>query len=224
VLVTIQRFDGKAYRPAGEMCDEIMAKTKLNNKERLLIEGLRVVHQHGLAATSVRDIANAADVPLGSFTNHFPSKSAFGLEVLERYRERSDAEVLETLRNDQLRPLDRLSAYIDSTRDFLAQNQMRDGCLCGNISAEINEHSDEIVNRVLKAFSDDEASIAHCLRAAVEEGELPPNTDVEELAGYILSSIQGAFLIAKVRRSSEPVDRFKRVLFAQLGVRRRELT
>ena len=198
------------------MYDYIMLMAKLNNKEKLLTEGLRVVHQHGLAGASVRDIATAAGVPLGSFTNNFPSKDAFGLEVLERYRSRSAEEVKATLLNEQLRPLDRLSAYIDSGRDFLNQNQMRDGCLCGNISAEANEHSDELVNRVLQAFVDDEKSIAHCLNAAVEAGDLPPDTDVEDLAGFILSSMQGAFLIAKVRRSPEPVDRFKRVLFARL--------
>jgi TetR/AcrR family transcriptional regulator, transcriptional repressor for nem operon len=202
-----------------KMYGYIMVMNKLSNKEKLLIGGLRVIHQRGLAATSVRDIANAADVPLGSFTNNFPTKNAFGLEVLERYRMRSEAEVQATLLNEQLRPLDRLSTYIDHNRDFLNQNQMRDGCLCGNISAEANDHSDEILNRVLKAFADDEKSIACCLKAAVQAGQLGPDTNVEDLAGFILSSLQGAFLIAKVQRSAEPVNRFKRVLFAQLGVK-----
>jgi TetR/AcrR family transcriptional repressor of nem operon len=199
------------------MYDYIVSMTKLNNKEKLLTEGLRVVHQHGLSGASVRDIATAAGVPLGSFTNNFPSKDAFGLEVLARYRSRSEDEVKATLLNEQLRPLDRLSAYIDRSRDFLNQNQMRDGCLCGNIGAEANEHSDELINRVAQAFADDERSIAHCLGAAVAAGELAPDTNVEDLAGFILSSMQGAFLIAKVRRSPEPVNRFKRVLFARLG-------
>jgi TetR/AcrR family transcriptional regulator, transcriptional repressor for nem operon len=198
------------------MYDYISPMTKLNNKEKLLIEGLRVIHQHGLSGTSVRDITSAADVPLGSFTNHFPSKNAFGLEVIDRYRSRSEEEVLATLRNDQLPPLARLFAYIDSGRDFLDRNQMRDGCLCGNIGAEANDHSEEIVSRVIQAFTDDENSIAYCLKAAIKAGELSPDTDVDDLAGYILSSLQGAFLVAKVRRSAEPVNRFRRVLFAQL--------
>ncbi|WP_297834322.1 TetR/AcrR family transcriptional regulator [Pseudomonas sp.] len=203
-----------------KMYDYIIFMKKIGNKEKLLIEGARAVHQHGLAATSVRDIAMAAGVPLGSFTNHFATKNAFGLEVLERYRSRSDAEVLATLRNDQLPPLERLSSYIDRSRDFLNQNQMRDGCLCGNISAEANEHGDEIINRVLQGFIDDEKAFAYCLTAAVEAGELAPDTDVEDLAGFVLSSLQGAFLMAKVRRSTEPVDRFKRVLFEGLKRRR----
>lgn len=99
---------------------------------------------------------------------------------------------------------------------------MRDGCLCGNISAEANEHSNEIVDRVVRAFADDERSLGCCLRAVVEAGELPPDTDVEDLAGFVLSSLQGAFLVAKVRKSPEPVSRFKRVLYAWIGAGRSE--
>ena len=56
---------------------------KPSNRERILTEGLRVVHAHGYAGASVRDIVQAAGVPQGSFTNHFTSKEAFGLEILE---------------------------------------------------------------------------------------------------------------------------------------------
>jgi TetR/AcrR family transcriptional regulator, transcriptional repressor for nem operon len=56
-----------------------------SNKEKLLTDGLRLVHERGFGASSVRDITQAAGVPQGSFTNHFASKEAFGLEILERY-------------------------------------------------------------------------------------------------------------------------------------------
>jgi hypothetical protein len=50
------------------------------NREKILTEGLRVVHERGFAGASVRDIVEAAKVPQGSFTNHFASKEAFCLE------------------------------------------------------------------------------------------------------------------------------------------------
>ena len=59
--------------------------TKISNRDRLLSEGLKVVHAHGYAGASVRDIVQAAGVPQGSFTNHFVSKEAFGLEILDIY-------------------------------------------------------------------------------------------------------------------------------------------
>ena len=55
-----------------------------SNREKILSEGLRVVHERGYAGASVRDIVHAAGVPQGSFTNHFATKEAFGLEILDR--------------------------------------------------------------------------------------------------------------------------------------------
>jgi TetR/AcrR family transcriptional repressor of nem operon len=186
----------------------------VRNKDKLLAKGLHVIHEQGLAGASVRDIAAAAGVPLGSFTNYFPSKTAFGLEIIDRYRQDSRAMIDATLRNAALAPLQRLGNYIDATRDFLAQDGMRNGCLCGNIGAEANAHGDEVRLKILEVFGADVGEIAACLKAAVSQNELSGSIDVEDIAGFIVSSLQGAFLVAKVQRSPEPVNRFKRILFS----------
>ena len=110
-----------------------------SNKEKLLADGLRLVHERGFGASSVRDITQAAGVPQGSFTNHFASKEAFGLEILERYRAMTSAAVRATLRNDRLPPLDRLRAWIEGQLSYLRKDDMRRGCLYGNLSAEASE-------------------------------------------------------------------------------------
>src|ERR1700675_399334 len=187
-----------------------------SNKEKLLTDGLRLVHQRGFGASSVRDIAQAAGVPQGSFTNHFASKEAFGVEILERYREMTSAAVRATLRNDRLPPLRRLRAWIDGQLSYLRKDDMRRGCLYGNLSAEASEQSEAIRGRVASVFAENQVSVAYCLEAAIDAGELAPNTEVQELAGVIVSSLQGAILVAKAQRSPVPVERFKRVLFQQL--------
>jgi TetR/AcrR family transcriptional repressor of nem operon len=187
-----------------------------SHKEKLLSDGLRLVHERGFGASSVRDIVQAAGVPQGSFTNHFPSKEAFGLEILERYRQWTSAAVTATLRNDALPPLRRLRAWIETQLEYLRKDEMRRGCLFGNLSAEASEESGAIRGRVVSAFAENEASIAYCLEAAIDAGELAPSTDVRELAGFIVSSLQGAILVAKAERSPIPVERFERVLFQSL--------
>ena len=187
-----------------------------SNKEKLLADGLRLVHERGFGASSVRDITQAAGVPQGSFTNHFASKEAFGLEILERYRAMTSAAVRATLRNDRLPPLDRLRAWIEGQLSYLRKDDMRRGCLYGNLSAEASEASDAIRFRVASVFAENQASVAYCLEAAIEAGELAPKTDVQELAGFIVSSLQGAILVAKSQRSPIPVERFERVLFRHM--------
>ncbi len=146
-----------------------------SNKEKLLADGLRLVHERGFGASSVRDITQAAGVPQGSFTNHFASKEAFGLEILERYRAMTSAAVRATLRNDRLPPLDRLRAWIGGQLSYLRKDDMRRGCLYGNLSAEASEASDAIRFRVASVFAENQASVAYCLEAAIEAGELAPN-------------------------------------------------
>src|ERR1700692_2570248 len=100
-----------------------------SNKEKLLADGLGLVHERGFGASSVRDITRAAGVPQGSFTNHFASKEAFGLEVMDLYFANSREVIRETLCNDLLAPLRRLEDYIDANIANLTRNHSRNGCL-----------------------------------------------------------------------------------------------
>ncbi len=191
-----------------------MAKT--SNRDRILTEGLRMVHEHGFANASVRDIVQAAGVPQGSFTNHFASKEAFGLEILEIYRENARRYIADTLRNDARKPLERLAGYIDTIKARLNDNSMRNGCLIGNFAAEASDSSEPIRLRTVEYYAESREAVAYCLRAAVAAGEIPATTDCDEIAGFIVSSMQGAILLSKAHRSPEPIERFKRVLFAHV--------
>jgi TetR/AcrR family transcriptional repressor of nem operon len=189
-------------------------RARTPNRDRLLTAGLRVIHERGFGASSVRDIVQAAGVPQGSFTNHFVSKEAFGLEILEQYYAMTNAGVMATLRNDALPPVARLRRWIEVQLAYLEQDDMRKGCLYGNMAAEASEQSEAIRARIVRAFAENQESLAYCLRAAVEAGELSARTDIVEAAGFIVSSLQGAILVAKAARSPEPIQRFLRTLFS----------
>lgn len=174
------------------------------------------MHQHGFGGASVRDIVQAAGVPQGSFTNHFGSKESFGLEIIELYFSNSREVMAATLLNDELPPLKRLSDYMDKNREHLQQDEMRNGCLYGNFTAEASDHSEPIRTRLVEIFTEVQRSLAYCLTAAVKAGELPADFDCNEIAGFIVSSLQGANLIAKGYRDVEPLNRFKHVLFSTI--------
>ena len=187
---------------------------KPSNREMILTEGLRVVLERGFCGASVRDVVHAAGVPQGSFTNHFASKEAFGLEILDLYFAHVRDGIRKTLRNDALPPLDRLRAWVDLQIRFLKQAEMRNGCLIGNFSIEAADHSEAIRRRLVGIFDEIQESVAHCLRAAVTARELRRATNCDELASFLYSSLQGAILQAKAERSAIPLERFKQVLFS----------
>jgi TetR/AcrR family transcriptional repressor of nem operon len=190
--------------------------TKVSNREKILTEGLRVVHQRGFGGASVRDIVEAAGVPQGSFTNHFASKQAFGLEIVERYFANSRAAMQQTLRNESLAPLKRLRAFLDANKKHLKQDGIRNGCLFGNFTAELGDDSEALRARIVEIFAEVQHAIAQCLKAAVKARELPSNLRCEEVAGFVLSSMQGAILLSKARRSVAPFERFEQILLSSV--------
>ena len=190
--------------------------SKPSHREKLLTEGLKVVHARGFAGAGVRDIVRAAGVPQGSFTNHFASKEAFGLEVIDLYYANSRKTIQETLRNETLSPLARLTAWFDAHRARIEKNEMRRGCLFGNFTAEASDHSEAIREKLAGIFGEIEQAVADCLRAAVKAGEAPAKLDCDDLAAFIVTSLQGANLLARAQRSTAPVERLKRVVLERL--------
>jgi TetR/AcrR family transcriptional repressor of nem operon len=190
--------------------------SKPSNREKILTEGLRVVHERGFAGASVRDIVEAAKVPQGSFTNHFASKEAFCLEILDLYFKDVRAMIHRTLRNASLPPLKRLHAFVDAQIKYLNRIGWRNGCLIGNFSAEASEHSEVIRKRLVAVYEEMRQSVAYCLRAGVKSGDLSRKNDCDELAGFLIASLQGAILQSKVERTAAPVERFKHLFFSTL--------
>jgi TetR/AcrR family transcriptional repressor of nem operon len=183
-------------------------------REKILTEGFKVVLEQGYCGATVRDIVRAAGAPQGSFTNHFPSKEAFCLEVLIRYFAMLQENITRTLRNDSLKPLARLRQWFNLQVGFLEKAQFRNGCLIGNFSAEVGAHSETIHKKLAEMYADIHESVVYCLKAAVKAGELPATVDCKELSHFLYSSFQGAILQAKVTRSALPLERFIKLAFS----------
>lgn len=189
--------------------------SRTSNRDRILADGLKVMLGRGYVGASVRDIVEAAGVPQGSFSNHFSSKEAFALEVLERYFADAGRVIDETLRNDALPPLKRFRAYIDATIAAIRRHGPRNGCLLGSFTAECG-HSDILRKRLIEIHAERQEAVAYCLKAAVKAGELPKTFKVTEVAKFVISGLQGAVLLAKAERDLDAAENFKKVLFSMV--------
>jgi TetR/AcrR family transcriptional repressor of nem operon len=190
-----------------------------SNREEILREGLDVVRRRGFAAAGVREITAAAGVPQGSFTNHFASKEAFGLEILDRYFDDLRTLVAATVAAEG-DPLRRLRRYFEAITERLEARGWQHGCLIGNLSLESADNSDAIRARLAELFAEWRLPFAHCLDEAAAGGQITLTVPALDLADFLLASWQGAILRMKVDRSSEPLERFKAVVFTTVLVPR----
>ena len=176
-----------------------------DQREVLLETGVALAHARGFGATGVREITAAAGVPQGSFTNHFRSKEAFGVLLLDRYTARIEGIMAETLDNDALAPAARLMAYFDRIATNAAALDWQRGCLMADLSAEIPSHGDEMRARLREALARQSA------RFEAVVGLVFPGRDAD-LGAVLLAAWHGTLLRTKVGRTPEAIDRFRRVL------------
>jgi TetR/AcrR family transcriptional regulator, transcriptional repressor for nem operon len=188
-------------------------KPNLHTRDDLLRAGVRLLHDSGYAATGVKEIVDAAEVPKGSFYNHFESKESFGGEVVDTYFERGLPELRALLTNENIPPLARLHTYFDERiRGYRAGGYLR-GCLMGNLSLEIADHSAVIRERLATHFGTWAGLFEDCIAEAQATGAIGSRLPAPLLAQFLLNSWEGALLRMRAEQSEEPLNQFTEVIF-----------
>ncbi len=191
-------------------------KPKPDTRRNLVQAGLRMLHAEGYAATGIQSIVEDADVPKGSFYNHFASKEVFGAEVLEAYFDRNEDKLRAFLCNTKVAPLVRLEAYFDDRIEALKKAGFAKGCLLGNFSAEIADHSALLREGITRQFDSWDGFFEKCIGEAQEHGATSDQLPAALLARFLLNSWEGALLRMRVEKSDAALIEFKKVIFEKV--------
>ncbi|HKY69716.1 MAG TPA: TetR/AcrR family transcriptional regulator [Gammaproteobacteria bacterium] len=157
------------------------------DKRIRLIEAAKVlIHQQGFNLTTLADIAQEADVPLGNVYYYFKTKEAIGMAVIEK-RAAEWAERLATW-SESADPLARLFALVDNGFDDL-EVTARYGCPVGGLCQELGKQGGPLSDIAAKLLHD-------ILQWSEEQFRALGFTDAApKLALNLVSSIQGMFLL-----------------------------
>ncbi len=184
-------------RPTGH----IDAMLKQTHYDKILSAALTVFHERGFHDSGTQDIVTLAGVSKGSFYNHFKSKDALGLAVLEHYWE-SHQTSLKLLRASNQKPLQRIETYFRS----VAYDDK--GCLIGNFSSELSG-TDAFRERLSKVFTLWIDEIATCISDGQEDGTIRNDESATTLAEFVTTSYEGSILKAKVDRDPNVLERYR---------------
>lgn len=183
-----------------------------SHRERLLQAGFAVLHERGFNASGVREITQAAGVPLGSFTNHFRSKEEFAGLVLDRYMAALLGIVREALQDEARRPLQRIEAYFWAIEGIAEPLEWRFGCMLANMGLELPSQSEGLRHRLVAALDSLTGPFVAVLTEAQREGQVRTDVTAEDLAVIVLAAWHGVLLRAKVERHGAIPTMFARTL------------
>jgi len=170
-------------------------------RSRLVRATAELIHAKSYGAVGVQAICDAADVRKGSFYHFFDSKQALVLAALDDMWAAFLREGLEPSFAPDKMPRERIEAmftYAEQTHTAMQrQNGHVLGCVFGNLAAEASTLDEPIRSRVLQAFAEWATMIEATIAEAIDQGELDPVLSPQITSWSLLSTLQGALLVAK---------------------------
>src|SRR5262245_15893434 len=177
-------------------------------REVLLQAATRLIHLQGYQNTSIDDVLTASGVGKGNFYHYFKSKEDLGYAILDRVVDAFIERALEPCFSDpDGARLSQIRCFLGRVRDAQRERNCVGGCVFGNLAAELSDVHEGFRARLAELFSRWRARLTRALEEAQHRGEVTEACRPDAVAHFLVASLEGAMLLAKLTKDIAVMDR-----------------
>ena len=184
-------------------------------KGELVKAAKKLMWERGYEAVSPRDLLDESGAGQGSLYHHFKGKMDLASVALGEVSDEMCELARETVGTDGS-GLDRVIRYLDVARDGLK------GCRMGRFACESSIAEASLRKPVERYFRELQQLLEAALREAQADGEIAKRIDASELALMLITVVQGGFVVSRVYRDRNAINRateMARILLKSLRTR-----
>lgn len=173
-----------------------MARPREFDADAALERAMQAFWAKGFKATSLDDLCAATGLSRSSLYAAFGGKRALLHRTLDRYEGQALARIATAL----ARPVpvrEAIASFVRDLIDGIVSGPGRRGCFIGNCAAELARSDRGTAARVRLSLDRVEGLFRDALARGQARREIAANADIESLARFIVSGIQGLRLVGK---------------------------
>jgi AcrR family transcriptional regulator len=178
----------------------VATQTEIPTRDRIVFTSAELFRRQGYAATGLKQISAAAGAPFGSIYHFFPG----GKEELGATTLREGGAFFLLLANHYLDEhpdvAEAISEFFDGAAETLRATDYADACPIATIALEVASTSEPLRIAAAGAFD----SWLDALGARFEAAGLG-RTEAQSLSLAVLSALEGAFILCRAKRTTEPL-------------------
>ena len=173
-------------------------------RDRILDAAMELFVMQGYGPTGLSQIAKHAGVQGGSIYHFFPTKEALLQATLEKRKVLLWPQVLQPIWDSVDDPIERVFALLDGYRRMLQMTEFAHGCPIGNLVLEVTESLPNTRHLLEENFDNWLKFIEAAFADAADR--LPPDTSPRRLAIFVLTTMEGAVMLARTYRDFRAYD------------------
>jgi AcrR family transcriptional regulator len=187
-----------------------------DTRSKIIEAAMELFCAKGYGSTSIADILSRTQLNSGSLYHFFPGKQDLLLAVLESYRDGIEQMLLTPAWSGEPDPVERVFKLLALYRGLILQTECTYGCPIGSLALELHEADPAVRERLAQNFANWVAAVRRCFEAAADR--FPPGTDLQALAEFTLTVMEGGVMQARTHRDVGYFDRNVEQLRAHIGL------
>ena len=170
-------------------------------KDRILDVTAELFRRHGYTGTGLKQIATDAAAPFGSIYHHFPGgKEQLGEAVIRRSGQMY-LELFEAIYDAAPDPVSAVSDFFAGAAEVLRLTDYEDACPIATVALEVASTNEPLRRATADVFESWISSVVQRLTDAGIEARR-----ARELAVFVISALEGAFVLCRAMKSTEAMD------------------
>jgi AcrR family transcriptional regulator len=182
-------------------------------RTRIVEAAARLIHERGVAGTTLDDVKAAAQVSGSQLYHYFPDKD----DLVQAVIHHQAATIASNQRQANLGSSEGLRAWRDMAIAQAKSSNGKGGCPLGSLAGQLAETDSRARALIAAGFEDWSAAISDGLRRLQAAGRLSAGIDANDLAMTLLATLQGGLLLAQVQRDTRPLQTAVDTLLALTG-------
>jgi len=192
-----------------------MARIREFDPNDALDKAMKVFWRQGYANTSIEDLVSATGVNRYGLYDEFESKRGLFLAALDHYQS-AVAGMLFGIVEQPGASLTEIRTFFAKLVELSSTEMGKLGCLMANCASEVAPHDQSAANKVEKFWLRLQLGFRNALSNAKDEGKLPSQFDVEQVADFLTGVMQGLSVMARSHANSRMMSNLVEVALSRL--------
>lgn len=171
-------------------------------RDRIVEAAANLMHVRGVSDTSLEDILEVADAGKGQFYHYFENRAGLEAAVLDYHTARQPEAVSP---GDVLTTWADVQAWFASAYRLYEMTDFKGGCPLGSMASEVADRDEGLREKLDAAFIVKRDHLAAGLESLKAGDILRRDADPAGLAEFVVATIQGGLMLARVRRDGAPL-------------------